>query len=235
VFWAYFAFWTIFVVQGVVRVSVSGSVASWYFFGEQRGPSSPSLSATKRAMTTSFGSVCFGAMIVAFLATLRALVSVGRGNNSNNFARCLAECILGCLERIMAYFNTYAFTHIAIYGQSYIESAKMTWEFMKSFVWTAVINDSLYSTVITLIIVCDMIWIPVVAVYTSHHNLWIAVVAVFSAAAVHAVILYVVPCAVTALFVCIAENGEVLGINHPQFKAEVEEAIAVLGESPCSC
>ena len=59
-----------------------------------------------RTVTTSFGSICFGSLIVAILEALRMLARVARENDDGNgILLCIAECILGCLASIMEYFN----------------------------------------------------------------------------------------------------------------------------------
>lgn len=64
-------------------------------------------------MTTSFGSICFGSLIVAILEALRTLANAARNNDDGNaILLCIAECILSCLASIVEYFNRWAF----IYG-----------------------------------------------------------------------------------------------------------------------
>lgn len=63
-------------------------------------------------MTTSFGSICFGSLIVAIIQALRQLAHQARQNGDAGILACIAECILGCLESIAEYFNKWAF----IYG-----------------------------------------------------------------------------------------------------------------------
>merc|ERR1712025_308642 len=71
----------------------------------------------------SFGSVCLGSLIVAFLQAVRA--------------------ILRCIERLIRYFNKYAFAQCAIYGTSFVTSAKATWNLFMTRGLTAIINDDL--------------------------------------------------------------------------------------------
>ena len=52
------------VIRNVVHCTTAGTVASWWFI--QSAPS-PTLGALKRSLTTSFGSICLGSLIVAIL------------------------------------------------------------------------------------------------------------------------------------------------------------------------
>jgi hypothetical protein len=61
-------------------------------------------------MTTSFGSICFGSLLVAILSALRQLANQARQDDDGGVLLCIAECILGCLESLLEYFNTWVST-----------------------------------------------------------------------------------------------------------------------------
>ena len=69
-------YWTQQVIKNVAHVTNCGVFATWYFMGGSTNaiPANPTVGAFKRACTTSFGSICFGSMLVAILQTLRAIV-----------------------------------------------------------------------------------------------------------------------------------------------------------------
>jgi len=142
-------YWTSQVIKNVVHVTVAGTHASWYFLRATGMPHNPTVGALKRALTTSFGSICLGSLIVAFLKTLKALAEGAKSKN-NNLLTCLLACIVSCLESLIRYFNMYAFTQVAIYGKTYCEAAKDTWELIKSHGIQAIINDNLISNVLLL-------------------------------------------------------------------------------------
>ena len=102
-------FWTILTVKGWVHTSVAGVCATWYFLSPHAVPANPVLHAVRRASTSSFGSICFGAFIVAFIRTVRFFVNMAYQNarNSNNqlaaCALCCLECLIGLLESIVNY------------------------------------------------------------------------------------------------------------------------------------
>ncbi len=126
-------YWTAQVISNIVHVTTAGVVATWYFLHPQSTPSSAVCGSFKRATTTSFGSICFGSFLVAIIQATRVLVRMveERGRN-NQFIMCCIRCILRCLQDILEYFNLYAFSRVAIYGTSYWQSAKETWELFKS-------------------------------------------------------------------------------------------------------
>ena len=69
-------YWVSEVIRNVTHVTVCGSHASWYFAGDNYRAANPTLGAFRRAATYSFGSICFGSLLVAILQTLRRLFQV---------------------------------------------------------------------------------------------------------------------------------------------------------------
>jgi hypothetical protein len=110
------------VLSGIVHVTCSGSVAHWWF-----GPASYAngeedkeqvvkqpvvRAALNRALGPSFGSICFGSLLVAILSTLEVLVKstrdscAGEGNNGMcNACLCCIECLVKFVRDMMEYFN----------------------------------------------------------------------------------------------------------------------------------
>jgi len=98
-------------------------------------------------MTTSFGSICFGSLLVAIVQALRQLANTARNNNdANPILLCCAQCILSCLESILEYFNKWAFVYVGLYGYSYIEAGKNVMTLFKNRGWDAIIADNLVGT-----------------------------------------------------------------------------------------
>ena len=71
--------------------------------------SKPIISSAKRALTTSFGSICFGSLVIAIIQTIRALVRSVRDGNTRNaalvFLACIAECLLQCIQSWIEFLN----------------------------------------------------------------------------------------------------------------------------------
>ena len=63
-------------------------------------------------MTTSFGSICFGSLLVAILQALRAVAQSAKENGDAQIFACIAECILGILASILEYFNKVRIQHV---------------------------------------------------------------------------------------------------------------------------
>jgi hypothetical protein len=59
---------------------------------------------------------------------------------------CL-QCLIQLLEDVVNYFNHYAFVQVAIYGKSFYEAGRSTWQMFEDRGFDALINDDLTYTV----------------------------------------------------------------------------------------
>ncbi|KAG0296120.1 putative choline transporter, neither null mutation nor overexpression affects choline transport [Linnemannia gamsii] len=146
-------FWNTEVIKNVIHVTISGVFGVYYFFeGSAAGaPESPTLASAKRALTTSFGSICFGSLLIALLQTLRYILNSLRSDSDDGimaFLAMCASCILSMLESLFEIFNKFAFTQVAMYGKPFVRAAKDTWELIKDRGIEALVNDSLVSNVL---------------------------------------------------------------------------------------
>lgn len=128
-------YWGVQTIASVLKTTVCGTLACWWFQPNRIAPVRGSLF---RSLTTSFGSICFGSLIVAVVQALREMAHMARNsarrrsNRNNEQAAamiqlcvfCVLECLLKYLERALEYFNRYAFCYVAAYGLSFLESGK---------------------------------------------------------------------------------------------------------------
>ena len=129
----------------------------------------------------------------------------------------------------MEYFNVYAFSHIAIYGCSYLEAAKKTWEMVKS---CGILNDNLIFPVLNLTAVVDSFVLSVGFGLLAKDTL-IGGAVFFISFVVHEMMYRPVYSGVVTLFVCFAENPAALQESNPAFHQELVEGIQALNEPEC--
>jgi Plasma-membrane choline transporter len=103
------------------------------------------------ALTTSFGSICFGSLIAAIVQALRALANEAQNNGDAALLACIAQCILGCIQSCVEYFNKWAFIYVGLYGYSYLEAGKNVITLFKNRGWDAIIADDLIGNVLLLV------------------------------------------------------------------------------------
>lgn len=129
-------FWTGAVLCNTVHVIVSGMVFLVLIHGGREASSIPSNSLIKSlqyAVTTSFGSVCYGSLFTAAIRTLRWEIRGVRSKIGNN--ECLLCCVdflFNLVETLVRFFNKYAYVQIAVYGKSFNHSARDAWELFQS-------------------------------------------------------------------------------------------------------
>eukprot|EP00545_Synedropsis_sp_CCMP1620_P000608 CAMPEP_0119011304 /NCGR_PEP_ID=MMETSP1176-20130426/5585_1 /TAXON_ID=265551 /ORGANISM="Synedropsis recta cf, Strain CCMP1620" /LENGTH=534 /DNA_ID=CAMNT_0006964105 /DNA_START=28 /DNA_END=1632 /DNA_ORIENTATION=+ len=227
-------FWTMQVVKNVTHVTVAGTVGTWWF-----APDEASSCCSKavgqswiRAMTYSFGSICFGSLIVAIIQAVKEVVHQMRDQNDSMLA-CCAECILGCIERLVEYFNQWAFVFVGLYGYSFMEAGKNVMTLFKSRGWTAIIADMLVDSVLSMVaIVVGLLTgvIGILAAQASGIDLSQGKVAApfflgfLFGFALAATLFSVVSSAVNTVIVCYAEAPAEFQQNHPKLSEEMRAA-----------
>jgi hypothetical protein len=218
--------WVSQVVPNVMHVTASGLIATWYYAGSCNMPPHPTLASFKRATTTSFGSICFGSLIVAVIQFMRWILESSRNDDDNNgFLRCVVDCLLRCIEDIVQYFNRYAFVHIAIYGCGYIEGAKRTFQLCQQCFFAAYFNDCLVVPTLSMFTFAVSVLFGFIAGVAL--SSWSAGVLVFlTSALVHQLMFVGVDSAITTIFVCFAENPEALRESDPTLYAAIHAADA---------
>jgi len=158
VFVTFAGYWITEWIKNTIHTTVAGVYGSWYFCAGKPGgiPKGATMGSFKRAITYSFGSICFGSLIVAIINMLRQACSIARtqsgqdGNIVGTIFFCILGCLIGLLDWAVQFINRYAFSHIALYGKAYIAAAKDTWTMMKNRGLDALINDCLTGPVLTM-------------------------------------------------------------------------------------
>lgn len=215
-------FWASQVTINIGHVTASGLVATWYFVGSAAMPPNPTLASFKRATTTSLGSICFGSLLVAILRLLRTIAQWNR-ENDNNFVACIMECILHCLEQLLEYFNVYAFVHVAVYGCSYIEAAKRTWELTKRCFVAALFNDCLVGPTLSMTALGVSLLVGVVTGVVAQ-SVVVGVLGFFICFCCHILMFRCIESAVVTIFVCYAEAPHALAHSSPDLYAAINAA-----------
>ncbi|KAH7329490.1 plasma-membrane choline transporter-domain-containing protein [Stachybotrys elegans] len=156
VFMTFAMYWITEWLKNTIHTTISGVYGSWYFC-PHNFPKDATRGSLKRALTTSYGSICFGSLIVAFIQFLRSLCSAARSASLDQGGLagaisyavfCILGCLIGLLEWAAEFFNRYAFVHIALYGKAYLAAAKDTWQMIKNRGLDALINDCLIGPVL---------------------------------------------------------------------------------------
>jgi len=227
-------FWVIQVVKNVVHVTVAGTVGTWWFYPQEaKTCCSKAVTASWiRSMTYSFGSICFGSLIVAVIQALKELCHQMRDNDESVLA-CLAECILGCIESLVEYFNQWAFVYVGLYGYSFIDAGKNVMTLFRTRGWTAIIADQLVDSVLNMVSIGVGFLTGIIAILvaqgagidmTEGKMLAPFFLGFLFGFALCATLFSVVSSAVNTVIVCYAEAPAEFQQNHPQLSQDMQAA-----------
>jgi len=242
VFIVFSLYFTSQVINNTVHVTIAGVFATYYFRGVNQGNKievdvkNPTAASLKRALTTSFGSICYGSLIIAIINTLRYLATQTKHEaaEDENYILCLiaccVECILSCLEDGIEYFNVYAFTEVAIYGKSYCQAAKDTWTLCKARGIEALINDNIVGSVLmigALAVSCLSAVITFVVGFIF--GIEVVTVGIFAGVSfiaglwIFSVVAQVINSGVASTFVCLCEDPDALRQTKPELWEKVRD------------
>lgn len=217
-------FWVSQVMYGVITVTASGVTATQYYAGRENMPTYPTKASFKRATTTSFGSICFGSLIVSIIELIRFLINSAESDNSDgsSFLACCLMCLLSIIESIVEYINSYAFVYIAIYGSDYIDSAKRTFTLIQNCFCAAIFNDALIEPALNILTLFTSLLL-FGAVYIILGVIWAAFQLVI-ALIVLSLFMTSLKAAATTYFVCYAETPQALARSDPELYQVVQSA-----------
>ncbi|KAI9722482.1 MAG: putative choline transporter, neither null mutation nor overexpression affects choline transport [Chrysothrix sp. TS-e1954] len=232
VFITFAMYWISEWLKNTIHTTISGVYGSWYFC-PNNFPKGATRGAFKRAMTYSFGSISFGSLVVAIINMLRQACSIAQnqasqdGNMIGACLFCLIGCFIGLLDWAVQFINRYAFSHIALYGDSYLQAAKDTWTLIKRRGIDALVNECLIGPVFTMgasfiAYVCALLaylyLIFTSPSYNSDGSFTPVVVAFAFLVGLQIAHIFVTPLSsgVETLFVAMAWDPDVLQREHPE-------------------
>jgi hypothetical protein len=113
-------------------LTVSRAVSQWYWTEDKkRMPLVTVLSALKRTLLYSMGTVCFGSLLIAIVQLLRTMLCYvckeTQKLEDNSVVRIISrivQCCLWCFEAILKYVTYQAYIMVGMYGCNFCEGAK---------------------------------------------------------------------------------------------------------------
>lgn len=235
-------FFTQQVLQNCIHCSVAGVAGSWWFDPSSVGCcTSAVIGSLIRTVTTSFGSICFGSLLVAIIQAVRELANQARQNDEyGQMLACCIDCILGCLEGIIEYFNKWAFVYVGLYGYSYCEAGKSVMELFRDRGWEAIIADDLVGMVLFMVSLIVGLLTGAFAIIFSETTDWfdgfpadldprllVFLIGLIVGLLLCSIPLSVIASSVNAVIVLFAEGPADFEKNYPELSAEMRQAYSV--------
>jgi hypothetical protein len=233
-------FWAQQVSTNIIHVSVAGTIGTWWYAPEEANSccSQGVKESFMRATTYSFGSICFGSLLVAIIQALRQMVESARQNEDGNaILLCIAECLLACLQSIVEYFNKWAFIYVGLYGYTYLEAGKNVMTLFEAKGFTTIITDDLVNNALTMVCLAIGALAGLVGIIPAAGDktmfagvppgteIFIGFLIGFIVGIViSSITLSVVASSVNTVIVCFAEGPAEFQNNHPELSQEMTQA-----------
>jgi len=221
-------FWVLGIFAAMQQFVISSVTVLWYLQGQKdQGNLTKSI---WRLFRYHFGSIAFGAFIVAVVQTLRAIVEYINSKTkeaqeescvTRMLIKCL-QCCLACCESCVKMINKHAYVEIAIWGHGFCSSAcRVLGLFASHGTYVAMVNGIAY-------LLCMMIKVLVMALTGLIGYLWLQPkeieVPQFAAVVLFSVCLaYVVANAFTDTFEMVAEAMMVVFLEDYKNHVATEE------------
>lgn len=241
-------YWISEFLYAFIHTVVCGVVGTYLYLPQQNFATMPSV---KRALTTSFGSIAFASGLITMIRAGKLLARLGaeklaRGRNGGNIAVLIViillacvHCLFSCIERFLAWFNSYCLVRVALYGEGFVTAGKATWSLFLARGWTMMINDDMTSYAVNM-----GVWMCCIASFTACFAIWVVTAAlknftqeeleigvwinIYVPMYMGYLVLGQVSSAVQTLFVCWCEDPQALSANHPEMFQEIEDASSKL-------
>jgi len=129
-------FYVTALISAYAQFVYSSSACIWYFTSEKGTEDNVIKKSFKRGIRYHFGSLAFGALIVAIVRFIMVCLesikkriesTAGKSSESKCF-RCIISCLqccIGCIGKYMEFINKHAYIQIALKGDSFCTAA---WE-----------------------------------------------------------------------------------------------------------
>ncbi|ORX85666.1 hypothetical protein BCR32DRAFT_304158 [Anaeromyces robustus] len=153
------------VINNTIHFITSG-VLTAYYYNNTIDPDTenilineknPTLKYFKRAIVTSFGSICFGSILIHFIGSLGTFVRKTKTDVDNNKGcDCCILYIIGWgikyllswIDDGLRHFDMYSITEIAVSGKSCRQSSKDTWAILESRGIEKLIDDNIIDNIL---------------------------------------------------------------------------------------
>ncbi|KAG7923140.1 hypothetical protein KL905_001406 [Ogataea polymorpha] len=234
------------VLKNVLHSTVAGVYGSWYYLSHaDRCPKNAGFAAFRRSVTYSFGSICFGSLIVSVIQTLNSVAGLAKhwaaqdGGLAGYIGFYIIEIFASIMESMVRWLNEYAYSLVSLYGLDFLHAARGAFALVEQKGLSAPINDCLINTALGLysLFVAQMCGIvSVLFVFTTQPawaqntegvvdvNMGVVLVVLFASAFgffVANVATSVVHSGTVTFFIMLAKDPEVYKATHPDEFARV--------------
>jgi len=125
-------FWTSEFIVALGQISIALAITSWYFTKDKSSIGNSTVFwAMRSTLFYHMGTAAFGSLVIAIIKTIRAIIAYlqkqakQQQNKIMEYVMCVCQCCMWCLEKCMKFLNKNAYIITAIYGYSFLKSARV--------------------------------------------------------------------------------------------------------------
>uniref|UniRef100_A0A6N2M1C7 26S proteasome non-ATPase regulatory subunit 4 homolog n=1 Tax=Salix viminalis TaxID=40686 RepID=A0A6N2M1C7_SALVM len=134
--------WSLTVMVEAQVYVISGTIAQWYFTKEDAKPRRSIRSSLRNAFGPSSGTVCLSGLLICFVRLVRAAVDSASQENVPGMVNLVLRCCVKALLSAVDFLNKFTINFVAITGEAYCTSARMTYELLKRNLLSAVFVET---------------------------------------------------------------------------------------------
>lgn len=217
------AYWGTITFGNMVHFIIACTVGRWWFSGNTAEQYRMGKS-IKRALTTNFGTICFGSLVEAILKALRTMTE---DKDRHSFVAGCVSCLFECIEQIIGYMNEWGLIFASLTGQSFLEASRSFINLFKQRGWTIIINDTIvgYSlAIVNFFVGLFSALIAALIFYTCNSRaldqfytylILVSVIGFLLGVIINGIFTMVLTSCVRTIFICFAFNPAALGATHP--------------------
>jgi len=138
-------FWGVKCLSYIVHCTIAGTAGTWWFVGKDQENivrDSFNRAAPIPGQGESFGSVAKGALLVAAITALKAVLDE-RMKKYPVFG-----ALIGCVVRLMEWINKFAFVFVALYGMPFSKAGSACFSMLNDFGVATLVNDVMLDIII---------------------------------------------------------------------------------------
>ncbi|XP_023907669.2 uncharacterized protein LOC112019380 [Quercus suber] len=120
---------------------ISGTIAQWYF-SKDEPPRRSIRSSLRNAFGPSSGTICLSGLLICAVRVVRAAVDSAR-HDAPGMVNLVLRCCVNALLSAVDFLNKFTINFVAITGEAYCTSARMTYELLKRNLLSAVFVETI--------------------------------------------------------------------------------------------
>jgi hypothetical protein len=151
-------YWVLATIPNILHTTVAGVVGSWW----DNTPHNSMSRSLRRSVTTLFGSISLGSLLVAILETLESILrnakhkkrerqrqEADQRRHDRRYPRhqyrendnVILDFLLSWIRRLTEYFNAWAFCFVGIYGEDFLSAGKDVTRLFRERGMTSIVSD----------------------------------------------------------------------------------------------